>query len=364
MAGCTKAPVEVTRRPLPSMCSDPSRVSACVPSARPHAQEALALDGHVERLVRALQRALGERAPGVHRGGAGARLGALGRGAAGLRVDEVAEADALVLVARRVRVGQVVGDGVDASLLGGHARGGGVESLEHSLVRIGRDAPNLERAGAALDAVRPARPGAVSTSRAAVQENSPLPRPSPESGSKYSCMPPPATSRSVVASSAPACASSPCARSPRASSQLRFDPDRPAPVAAAVELRAEQVGRRDAQARPACGSAASPSSAATAAATSPGRSGSSSGASESTVRGAERRPARHLAREEAPLARVPQPAQQRRVQARPPPRASGPGPRRGGRRSPTMACVDHSQIALNSGSSTRTGSAPRASSSA
>jgi hypothetical protein len=57
---------------------------------------------------------------------------------------------------------------------------------------------------------------------AAVQENSPAPSPSPVTGSKYSRMPPSPTRRSVVRSSSSASAASPCCRSPRASSQLRF----------------------------------------------------------------------------------------------------------------------------------------------
>ena len=88
---------------------------------RPDAQEALALDGDVERLVRRAQRALGEAAAGVDRAPRRRRCARRRRRAAGLRVDEVAEADAHALVAGRVRVGQVVGDRVQALLLGGHA---------------------------------------------------------------------------------------------------------------------------------------------------------------------------------------------------------------------------------------------------
>ena len=160
--------------------------------------------------------------PGVDRGRAGARLGALGGGAARLRVDEVAEADALVLVARRVGVGEVVGHGVDARLLGGHARGGGVESFEHSLVRIGPDGRTLSAGAPRSDAVRPARPERVDQQGRRPGE---LAAAAALAGERVEVLVHArrrATSRSVVASSAPACASSPCARRPRASSQLRL----------------------------------------------------------------------------------------------------------------------------------------------
>ena len=111
------------------------------------AQEALALDRDVERLVGPLQRALVERAARVDRGDAGARARALGGGAARLGVDEVAEADAQVLVARRVRVGEVVRHRVDTGLLGGHPGRGGVESFEHASLWIGRERAELERRG-------------------------------------------------------------------------------------------------------------------------------------------------------------------------------------------------------------------------
>ena len=97
------------------------------------AEEALALDGDVERAVGALERALREGAAGVDRRGARAGAHALGGRAARLLVDEVAEPDALVLVARRVRVGEIVGDSVHALLLRRHAGSGGVESREHLL---------------------------------------------------------------------------------------------------------------------------------------------------------------------------------------------------------------------------------------
>ena len=95
-------------------------------------EEALALDRDVERAVGALQNALAERAAGIDGGRAGSGADARGRRAARLRVDEVAEPDALVLVPGRVRVRQVVGDGIEALLLGGHAGGRGVETLKHA----------------------------------------------------------------------------------------------------------------------------------------------------------------------------------------------------------------------------------------
>ena len=52
-------------------------------------------------------------------------------------VEQVAEADAHVLVAGRRGVREVVGDAVDALLLGGHAGGGGVEPFEHQALPFG-----------------------------------------------------------------------------------------------------------------------------------------------------------------------------------------------------------------------------------
>ena len=74
----------------------------------------------------------GSGAAAVDRGGAVARAHALGGRAAGLLVDEVAEADTAVLVACRVRVREIVGDGVEALLLSRHAGGCGVESFKHA----------------------------------------------------------------------------------------------------------------------------------------------------------------------------------------------------------------------------------------
>ena len=88
--------------------------------------------------------ALREGAAGVDRRGAGAGAHALGGRAAGLLVDEVAEPDALVLVAGRVRVGEVVGDSVHALLLGRHAGSRGVESREHLLGVFGLRGARLE----------------------------------------------------------------------------------------------------------------------------------------------------------------------------------------------------------------------------
>jgi hypothetical protein len=56
---------------------------------------------------------------------------------AGLLVQQVGEADAHLLVAGRVGVGQVVGHGVQLLLLGGHAGGGGAKSFEHAGLWIG-----------------------------------------------------------------------------------------------------------------------------------------------------------------------------------------------------------------------------------
>src|SRR5699024_9040000 len=107
------------------------------------AQEALALDGDVQRTVRALQAALAERLAGVDGGRAVARAHAGRGGAPGLLVHQVAEADAAVRVARPVRVRQVVGDGVEALLLGGHAGRRGVQSFEHAAGVLDPTARNL-----------------------------------------------------------------------------------------------------------------------------------------------------------------------------------------------------------------------------
>ena len=132
IAGWTSEPVLVVRLPAPSMCRLPSRVSASRPSGRRMRRKPSPwIATSSGRSVRCSD-ALRERAARVDGGGAGAGADALGRRAAGLVVDKVAETDALVLVARRVRVRQVVGDGVEALLLGCHAGGRGVKSFDHS----------------------------------------------------------------------------------------------------------------------------------------------------------------------------------------------------------------------------------------
>ena len=132
IAGWTSAPVDVARRPRPSTCSAPSRVSAWRPSAQRTRRKPSPWIATSSGWSVRCSAPWANAAAGVDRRGAGAGAHAVGGGAAGLRVDEVAEADAHVLVARRVRVRQVVGDGVDALLLGRHAGGGGVQSFEHA----------------------------------------------------------------------------------------------------------------------------------------------------------------------------------------------------------------------------------------
>ena len=65
IAGWTSAPVPVARRRLPSRCRPPSRVSAWRPSDELDPDEALALDGDVERVARLAQDALLEAAAGL-----------------------------------------------------------------------------------------------------------------------------------------------------------------------------------------------------------------------------------------------------------------------------------------------------------
>jgi hypothetical protein len=62
-------------------------------------------------------------------GNARARVDAVGRAAALLGVDEVAEARAQLLVTRRVDVCHVIGERVHSLLLGRHACGGRVQTF-------------------------------------------------------------------------------------------------------------------------------------------------------------------------------------------------------------------------------------------
>ena len=130
--GCTIAPLAVTSLPVPSTLEGAVAGERLGPVGEADAEEAVALDRDVERQVGALHRALREAAPGVDRRGARAGLGALGGRAARLGVDEVAEADAHLLVAGGARVGEIVGHGVESLLLRGHAGRCGIESFEHA----------------------------------------------------------------------------------------------------------------------------------------------------------------------------------------------------------------------------------------
>lgn len=95
------------------------------------AQEAVALHGDVKWPVGALEAALRHRAAGEHCGATGSRLHSRAACEASLVVHEVAEPDPDVLVAGGVRVGEVVGEGIEPLPLCGHTSGGGVESLQH-----------------------------------------------------------------------------------------------------------------------------------------------------------------------------------------------------------------------------------------
>ena len=96
-------------------------------------EEAVAFNGHVQRVPRILEIALREEL--VHGGGAhahtdlnthGQRRVPFGNGAGDLHglIHEVFKFGAALFEARGIHVGQVVGNDVDIELLGGHARGG------------------------------------------------------------------------------------------------------------------------------------------------------------------------------------------------------------------------------------------------
>jgi hypothetical protein len=82
--------------------------------------------------------------------------GVLGGGSAGdLRglIDEVLEVGAHLLEARRIHVGEIVGDRIDARLLADHAARGAPKATDHSSCLLGRSAIS-RRAPSRLSACR------------------------------------------------------------------------------------------------------------------------------------------------------------------------------------------------------------------
>jgi len=99
-----------------------------------HPEETLALNGHVVGVAGLLQRSLGEltlRGGSPHAHTDLRPRGGLGPGILHRRVEQVLEVDAGLLEARRLVVGEVVGDVVHVELLGHHSRGRSVEGAHH-----------------------------------------------------------------------------------------------------------------------------------------------------------------------------------------------------------------------------------------